>query len=106
MQDEPASMNDALCGPHADEWKKALEYEIGQLQKLHTWKLVEKPPDKPIILSSEVLKEKQDADYVVQSRCMWIIAGSHGQTYGVNYTETFSSAAKMPSVRVILALAA
>jgi hypothetical protein len=26
--------------------------------------------------------------------------------YGVNYTETFPSAAKMPSLRVILAMAA
>jgi len=35
-----------------------------------------------------------------------IIAGGHRQVEGVNYTETFSAAAKMPTVQVILANAA
>ena len=37
---------------------------------------------------------------------MRIVAGGHRQVEGVNYSETFSSTAKMPTVRVILANAA
>ena len=37
---------------------------------------------------------------------MRIITGGHRQVEGVNYSETFSSAAKMPTVQVILANAA
>ena len=37
---------------------------------------------------------------------MHIITGGHRQVKGVNYFETFSSAAKMPTVQVILANAA
>ena len=106
MQNEPPSMSEALRGPNAAEWQKVLEYEIGQLQKLRTWDLVDKPPKTPVIPCSEVLQEKRNADDVVESRRVRIVAGGHRQTYGVNYTETFSSAVKMPSVRVILALAA
>ena len=34
---------------------------------------------------------------------MRIVTGGHRQVKGVNYTETFSSAAKMPTVSLILA---
>ena len=37
---------------------------------------------------------------------MCIVAGGHRQVEGVNYSKTFSSAAKMPTVRVVLANAA
>ena len=37
---------------------------------------------------------------------MRIVAGGHRQVEGVNYSETFSSAAKMPTVQVVLANAA
>ena len=34
---------------------------------------------------------------------MWIVAGGHRQVEGVNYSETFSATAKMPTVRAVLA---
>ena len=37
---------------------------------------------------------------------MCIVAGGHRQVEGVNYSETFSSMAKMPTVQVVLANAA
>ena len=37
---------------------------------------------------------------------MCIVAGGHRQVEGVNYSETFSSVAKMPTVQVVLANAA
>ena len=42
----------------------------------------------------------------VQSYRVMIVAGGHRQVEGINYTETFSAAAKMPTVCVILANAA
>jgi hypothetical protein len=61
MGKEPASIDEALKGPNANAWKKALEYEINQLQKLRTWDIVDKPSNKPVIPCSVVLKEKCDA---------------------------------------------
>ena len=49
---------------------------------------------------------KRGPDSKVKSYRVWIIAGGHRQVEGVNYTETFSAAAKMPKVRVVLANAA
>ena len=37
MNSEPKTLDEALRGPQAKEWQKALEYEINQLEKLRTW---------------------------------------------------------------------
>jgi len=55
---------------------------------------------------SEVLKVKRGPDGEVQSYQVRIVAGGHRQVKGINYTETFSAAVKMPTIQVILANAA
>jgi Reverse transcriptase (RNA-dependent DNA polymerase) len=53
-----------------------------------------------------VVGVKRGPDREVQSYRVRIVAGGHKQIEGVNYTETFLAAAKMPTVRVVLANAA
>ena len=55
---------------------------------------------------SEVLKIKRGPDGEIKSYRVRILAGGHRQIEGINYMETFSSAAKMPTVHAILANAA
>ena len=50
----------------------------------------------------EVMRVKRGLDGKVQSYGVWIVASGHRQVEGV----TFSAAAKMPTVRVVLANAA
>ena len=52
---------------------------------------------------SEVIKVKCGPNGEIKSYRVRIVAGSHCQVEGVNYTETFSAAAKMPTVCVVLA---
>ena len=87
-----------LQGPDAKHWQETLEYKIGQLVKLETWEVTYLPPGHTTILFSEVLKVKQGPDGKVQSYQVRIVAGGHRQVEGVNYTETFSAAVKMPIV--------
>ena len=37
LNSEPRSLDKVLRGLDADEWKKALDYEISQLEKFGTW---------------------------------------------------------------------
>jgi len=106
MGTEPASIDEALRGPNAKEWQDALDYEINQLEKLGTWVIEDLPPGQTAIPNSIVLKEKKGPDGEIETYRVRIVAGGHKQVHGVNYTETFSAAAKMPSVRVVLANAA
>src|SRR6202020_2043043 len=42
---EPDTVEEALRGSEAKEWTKAIEAELSQIEKLHTWDIVEAPPD-------------------------------------------------------------
>jgi hypothetical protein len=103
MGTEPASLNEALQGPYAKEWQAALDYEIGQLEKLGTWVMEDLPKGAPVIPCTEDLKKKRGPTGVIESYRVWIVAGRHKQVEGINYMETFLAASKMPSVHVVLA---
>ena len=103
---DPKTFKEALCGPNTKEWQEALDYEINRLQKLGTWVVEDLPTGQTAIPCSEVMRVKRGPDSKDQSYRVQIIAGRHRQVEGVNYTETFSAAAKMPTVRAVLANAA
>ena len=102
----PHSLDEALQGKNSVQWQKALEYEIAQLKKLGTCVIEDLPKGQTDILCKEVLKEKQGPTGRVELLQVCIVAGGHKQIEGVNYLETFSAAAKLPSVCVVLANAA
>ena len=56
------------------------------------------PPGQTAIPCSEVVKVKRGPNGEVQSYRVRIVAGGHRQVEGINYTETFYAAAKMPTV--------
>jgi Reverse transcriptase (RNA-dependent DNA polymerase) len=103
---DPKTIDEALHGPNTKEWQEALEYKISQLEKLRTWEVVDLPKGETAIPWSKITRVKQGPNGEVQSYRVRIVAGGHKQIGGVNYTKTFSAAAKMPTVYVILANAA
>ena len=100
------SLDDALGGPHAKEWQTMLDYEIGQLEKLGTWVIEDLLKGHNTIPCSTVLKEKCGPDGKITSYQVCIVAEGHRQVKGVNYSETFSSTEKMPTIWVVLVNAA
>jgi hypothetical protein len=103
---EPRTLDEARGTPEARDWEKAHEYEIGQLEKMGVWEIVDLPKGERAIPYSEVFKEKRGPAGEIDVRRARIVAGGHKQVEGIDYTETFAAAAKMPSVRVVLANAA
>jgi Reverse transcriptase (RNA-dependent DNA polymerase) len=103
---EPHTLDEALQGPNAKEWQEALDYEIIQLEKHGTWVIKDLPKGHTAIPCGEVLRIKRGPSGEIQSYRIWIVAGGHRQVEGINYTKTFSSAAKMPTIRAVLANAA
>jgi len=61
------------------------------------------PKGHTAIPCSEVLKIKRGPNGEIQSYRMRIVAGGRRQVEGVNYSETFSAAAKMPTTCAVLA---
>ena len=103
---DPKTLDEALHGPNAKEWQEALDYEICQLEKLGTWIIQDLPPGQMAIPCSEVVRVKRGPTGEIQSYRVRIVARGHRQVKSVNYTKTFSTAAKMPMVHVVLTNAA
>ena len=103
LNSEPKSLDEELHGLNAKEWQATLDYEIGQLEKLKTWVIEDLPAGHTAIPCNKVLKIKWGPTGEIQSYHIHVIAGDHRQVEVVNYTETFSAAAKMPTVQVVLA---
>ena len=70
------------------------------------WSIEDLPAGYTAIPCSEVVRVKRGPDGEIQKYRVRIVAGGHRQVQGVNYTKTFSTAAKMPTVRAVLANAA
>ena len=87
-------LDDVLSRPHAKEWQTALDYKIGQLEKLGTWVIEDLLKGHNTIPCSTMLKEKCGLGGKITSYQVCIVTGGHRQVKGVNYSETFSSAAK------------
>ena len=52
-------LDEALLGPNAKEWQAALDYKIGQLEKLCSWVIKDLPKGHSAIPYGEVLKVKR-----------------------------------------------
>jgi hypothetical protein len=51
---EPETLNEALEGENALDWSAAVENELKQIEKLHTWDIIEAPPGANVVKSRYV----------------------------------------------------
>ena len=77
MDEEPASLQEALEGPDGAEWKKGLDKEIGWLEAAKTWRVVRALENAKVILHSIVLKMKRGAQNERMEHQVRIVAGGH-----------------------------
>ena len=87
-------------------WRQAMEDELGALKANHTWDLEPLPPGKRIVGCRWVFTVKLNPDGSLNRLKARLVAKGYSQAYGIDYDETFSPVAKMPSVRICIALAA
>ena len=70
------------------------------------WEIVDLPEGETAIPYQIVFKEKLDGEGKIEMYRVRIVAGGHKQVEGHSYNETFTTAAKSPSIRVVLGNAA
>jgi len=105
VQEEPASITEAMEGENKDDWKHALESEHQSIIKSGTYELVERPVGKKILRTKYVLKIKRKQDGSVDKFKVRLVVLGNMQRDGVDYKETFAPVLKYQSLRVLLAIA-
>ena len=87
------------------EWECAIQAELNQLQRMGTWKLVEKPPDVELIGNKFVFAKKRDKDRTLIKHKARLIAKGCAQRPGFNYFEMHAPVVCLETIRAILAIA-
>ena len=96
----------AVSGPDAKEWYRAMAAEVKSIIKNETWELVERPNDREVIGSRMVLRNKYKPDGKLERRKARIVARGFAQRPGVHFNQTFAPVARLGSIRLLVALAA
>ena len=105
----PQSYYEAVNGPDAAHWIKAIEEELASLRKRGTWKAVPVasiPAQARRIKTKWVFKLKLDTQgRIVCYKARLVVCG-YAQKFGRDYDETFAPVASSTSIRSVFALAA
>jgi hypothetical protein len=95
---------EAVNGPNAEEWIKAIQAEYQSLIDNGTWELVDLPPGRKPIKTKWVFKIKENADGTVERYKARLVAKGFTQQQGVDYSEVFAPVMRHDSFRIFLAI--
>ncbi|CAL2258162.1 unnamed protein product [Prunus armeniaca] len=84
---EPENYADAAKD---ESWLKAMQDELQMIEKNGTWKLVDRPSEKPVIGVKWVYKTKLNLDGSVQKNKARLVAKGYAQKPGLDYNETYA----------------
>ena len=96
--DEPTSFKEAIEGPKAEQWRKAIDEEYAFLQKHNTWVSTQLPPSHRAIPCKWVFKKKYNSmNNTVRYKARLVVKG-YKQQEGIDYTETFAPVAMLKTM--------
>ncbi|KAL0558993.1 hypothetical protein IC582_003582 [Cucumis melo] len=99
----PNTIHEALSHPG---WRNAMIEEMTALYDNGTWDLVSRPIGKKAIGCKWVFSLKVNTNGTVPRSKARLVAKDYAQTYGIDYSDTFSLVVKLTSIRLFLSMAA
>nr|GEW12226.1 hypothetical protein [Tanacetum cinerariifolium] len=103
---EPANYKAALLDLESEKWLNAMNMEMQSMKDNKVWVLVELPPNGKTVGSKWLFKKKTDMDGNVHIYKARLVAKRFTQTPGIDYEKTFSPAADIRAIRILIAKAA
>ncbi|TYK10665.1 Beta-galactosidase [Cucumis melo var. makuwa] len=86
------------------EWKNVVMEEMKALEKNRTWEISALPKGHKTVGCKWVFSLKYKADGTLDRHKARLVAKEFTQTYGIDYSQNFSPAAKLNTVRVLLSV--
>ncbi|GJY14715.1 retrovirus-related pol polyprotein from transposon TNT 1-94 [Tanacetum coccineum] len=97
---EPKNVNEALGD---ESWIVSMQEELNQFIANDVWELVPQPKNMKIIGTKWVFRNKLDKNGVVSQNKARLVTQGYNQQEGINYDETYAPAARLESIRILLA---
>ena len=88
-----------------EEWVNSMNEEYNAIMRNKTWELVEFPKDKVSIGSKWLFKSKFKANGSIENHKEILVAKGYYQQEGIDFEETYASAANLNTIRLLVALA-
>ncbi|KPJ11482.1 Retrovirus-related Pol polyprotein from transposon TNT 1-94 [Papilio machaon] len=102
---EPQTIQDALSGPDAEHWRKAIADEYKSFEKNKAWNLTLLPAGKKAVKCKWVFKKKLGSEGELLHYKARLVAKGFTQEYGIDYKETYSPVVRYSTIRTLIALA-
>ena len=103
---DPLTADEALAGPDAELWRKAMDEEMQSLLENKTWTLEELPPGVLPIPVKWVFKIKRDGQGNIERYKARLVAKGFKQRAGIDFNEVFAPVSKHITLRALLGLVA
>ncbi|KAJ9544190.1 hypothetical protein OSB04_023897 [Centaurea solstitialis] len=100
---EPKNVSQAL---EDSDWLLAMQEELLQFKRNKVYRLVPRPPNKSIIKTKWIFKNKKDESEVIVRNKARLVAKGYSQQEGIGYDETFAPVARIEAIRIFQAYAA
>ncbi|XP_070008150.1 uncharacterized mitochondrial protein AtMg00820-like [Nicotiana sylvestris] len=82
-----------------------MQDELHQFDRNNVWHLVPRPPDRTIIGTRWVFRNKLDEHGITTRNKARLVVQGYNQEEGIDYDETFAPVARMEAIRILIAFA-
>ncbi|QRW24717.1 Retrovirus-related Pol polyprotein from transposon TNT 1-94 [Rhizoctonia solani] len=89
---------EALAGPDAEEWQKAMAKEVSTFKKMDTYNLTNLPPGHKAIGNAWVFTLKRNANGTPARYKGQLVAQGFSQQPGIDFDETFAPVVRLDSI--------
>ncbi|KAF8751619.1 Reverse transcriptase (RNA-dependent DNA polymerase) [Rhizoctonia solani] len=96
---------EALAGPDAEEWQKAMAKEVSTFKKMDTYNLTNLPPGHKAIGNAWVFTLKRNANGTPARYKGQLVAQGFSQQPGIDFDEMFAPVVRLDSIQLLLSIA-